>query len=155
MVSNCSEKDKEYPIKNNLGGIIFRLAATNENAQKCVFCVILMKCLKWPETYPKWIWDDLEHFEILRARWRADVRMRARFLTGNWSDGYWPWSCWIWMRKNFPLWRYDHVFKNTKWRLDDVMKTWWPWKGSCHVSWRWPLTVPKLNEIDETELELS
>ena len=130
MVPNCSEKEKEYPVKNSELGIIFRLAATNENAQKCVFCVIFMKCLKWPKTYSKWIWDDLEHFEILRARWRADVRMRARFLTGNWPDGYWPWSCWIWMRTNFPLWRYDHELKvpkkngawMTSWRLDDLEK---------------------------------
>ena len=45
--------------------------------------------------------------------------------------------------------------KNTKWRLDDVMKIWWPWKCYCYVSWQWPITVPKLKEIDWTDLELS
>ena len=45
--------------------------------------------------------------------------------------------------------------KNTKWRLDDVMKTWWPWKCYCHVLWQCPMTVPKLKEIDQTDLELS
>ena len=45
--------------------------------------------------------------------------------------------------------------KNTKWRLDDVMKTWWPWKCFCHVLWQWPMTVPKLNDFDWTDLELS
>ena len=30
-------------------------------------------CLKWPKTYAKKIWDDFEHYKILRAHWRADV----------------------------------------------------------------------------------
>ena len=45
MVSNCSENYEEYPVKSFCGGIIFRSAVTNENAQKCVFCAIFYECL--------------------------------------------------------------------------------------------------------------
>ena len=45
MVANCSENYEEYPVKSFCGGIIFRSAVTNENAQKCVFCAIFYECL--------------------------------------------------------------------------------------------------------------
>ena len=40
-----------------------------------------VKCSKWPEKYAKNVWDDLEHFKFLRARKRADERVRAELLT--------------------------------------------------------------------------
>ena len=40
-----------------------------------------IKCSIWPETYAKKIWDDLEHFKFLRARKRADERVRAHLRT--------------------------------------------------------------------------
>ena len=47
------------------------------------------------------------------------------------------------------IWSWVESTKNnTKWRLDDVMKTWWPWKCSSNVLWQWPMTVPKLNDFD-------
>ena len=98
---------------------------TRENARACACARFFIKCLEWAKTYAKWFWDDFEHFKILRAHWRADVRARARFLTWNWPDWYWPWSWKIWMRNDLPLWRYDHklIFRKffTKWRLDDVI----------------------------------
>ena len=39
-----------------------------ENARACACARFLAKCLKWPKTYAKWIWDDFEHFYFLRAR---------------------------------------------------------------------------------------
>ena len=45
LVSNCSEKYEEYSVKSFCGGIIFHSAVTNENVQKCVFCVIFYEML--------------------------------------------------------------------------------------------------------------
>ena len=127
MVSNCSEKDKEYPVKNTGSGIIFRLAATNENAQKCVFCAIFMKCLKWPETYPKWIWGDLEHFDIC-ARTYAYARVYWPEIDRTDIDldhGKYEWE----MTFSYEVMIIRVFFFKTKWRLDDVTITPWPWKG--------------------------
>ena len=46
LVSNCSENYEEYPVKSFCWAIIFRSAVTNENVQKCVFCVIFYEMLK-------------------------------------------------------------------------------------------------------------
>ena len=46
MVSNFPEKYEEYSVKSFCGEIIFRSAVTNENVQKCVFCVIFYEMLK-------------------------------------------------------------------------------------------------------------
>ena len=80
MVSNCSDKYEEYPVKTNWRVIILRSAVTDENARKCAFARFFIKCLLWHETYAKWIWDDLEQFQNLRAHWRADIRACARFF---------------------------------------------------------------------------
>ena len=40
-----------------------------------------IKCSIGPETYAKKNWDDLEHFNFLRARKRADERARAHLRT--------------------------------------------------------------------------
>ena len=48
MVSNCSEKVKVYPVKSSGWGIIFRLAATNENAQKMRVLRDFYEMLKMP-----------------------------------------------------------------------------------------------------------
>ena len=45
MVSNFPEKYEEYSVKSFCGEIIFRSAVTNENVQKCVFCVIFYEML--------------------------------------------------------------------------------------------------------------
>ena len=38
-------------------------------------CAFFAKCLKWPETYVKLIWNEFEHFKILmRAYVRVEVR---------------------------------------------------------------------------------
>ena len=52
-------------------------------------------------------------------------------------------------------WRYDWKCDFTKWRLNDVTMTWSPWKCFCHVLWQWLMPVPKLKEIDITNLTLS
>ena len=97
-------------------------------------CAFFAKCLKWPETYAKW---------RTHARAFFDLKLTGRILTLimiNMNE-----KClsvmkiWSWVKS---------TKKNTKWRLDDVMKIWWPWKCYCHVSWQWPITVSKLNEID-------
>ena len=80
MVSNCSDKYEEYPVKTTWQVIILRSAVTDENARKCAFARFFIKCLLWHETYAKWIWDDLEQFKNLRAHWRADIRACARFF---------------------------------------------------------------------------
>ena len=118
----------------------------NAIARTCVRA-FFAKCLKWPKTYAKWIWDDLEHFYFLRGRTHArtffDLKLTGRILTLimiNMNEkclSVMKISSWVKSTK-----------KNTKWRLDDVMKIWWPWKCYCHVSWQWTMTVPKLNEID-------
>ena len=45
MVSNFPEKYEEYSVKSFCGEIIYRSAVTNENVQKCVFCVIFYEML--------------------------------------------------------------------------------------------------------------
>ena len=69
--------------KKNWRFYVAKCHYARKRARMCV-CEFFAKCLKWPQTYAKKIWHDFEHFYFLRARWRADVRMRARFLTWNW-----------------------------------------------------------------------
>ena len=105
---------------------------TRENARASVCARFFIKCLKCPETYANKIWDDFEHFEILRAHWRAGrSRMRAFFdltLTGRiltlimvnmnekWLFGYED-MIMSWFSENF-----------TKWRLDDIIRQGQGWK---------------------------
>ena len=129
MVSNCSEKVKEYPVKSSGWGIIFRLAATNEKTQKnACFCAIFMKCLKCPETCANKIWDKLEHFKILMRAY-ARVEVRAQNLLTFFVD-LWPEVdvYQIWLIFDDSLSRCDNDLIFTKWRLDDVTMTPWPWK---------------------------
>ena len=79
-------------MKEKKGNSMLCKSFTRENARACACARFFIKCLEWPKTYAKWFWDDFEHFKILRAHWRADVRARARYLTFYWLDGYWPWS---------------------------------------------------------------
>ena len=99
-----------------------------------------MKCLKWPKTYVKKNWDDFEHFDILRAHWRADVRARARFfLTWNWPDRYWPRSWQIIYEWEMPFGYEDMIMiwfseNFTKLRLGDVISQGQGWKLYCVLS---------------------
>ena len=124
-------------------------AKTRAHARVRVF--LCAKCLKWPETYAKWIWDDLKHFFFFA---------RANARTYECSRVFWPETDRTDIDPNHDKYKWEMPFryedmimskkyqkKNTKWRLDDVMKTSWPWKCPCHVLWQWPMTVPKLNEI--------
>ena len=50
---------------------------TRENARACACARFFAKCLKWPETYAKLIWNEFENFKILmRAYVRVEVRAR-------------------------------------------------------------------------------
>ena len=123
-----------------------------KRARICVCALFFAKCLKWPETYAKLILRRFGAFlffarALTRGRTHAraffDLKLTGRILTLimiNMNEKCFSvMKIWSWVKS---------TKKNTKWRLDDVMKIWWPWKGYCHVSWQWPMTVPKLNEID-------
>ena len=70
-------------IKEKNGESMLCNTFTRENARACVCARFFIKCLEWPKTYAKWFWDDFEHFKILRAHSRADIRARAHYLSWN------------------------------------------------------------------------
>ena len=95
-------------------------------------CAFFAKCLKWPETYAKWIWDDFEHFDFfLRALTRgrtharafSDLKIDRTDIDLNHDKYEWEMP----FRYEDMIMSKKYQKKNTKWRLDDVMKTSWPW----------------------------
>ena len=90
-----------------------------------------MKCLKWPETYPKWIWGDLEHFEICA---RTDARTYA-YACVFWpaidrtdidlDHGKYEWEM-AFSYEVMIIWDFPKKTQNgawmTSWRLDDLEK---------------------------------
>ena len=126
-----------------------------QNAREGAYARNFLKCSKWPQTCAKQIWGDFEQFKFLRAHWRADVRVRARSHVRNWPFCYCSWPCSLWTRNDLSLRRYDNVQFFTKWRLDDVTMTCWPWKVSRHFFVQVLITVRSLKKIDPAEFEFS
>ena len=125
-----------------------------KRAKKRAACAcerFFIKCLKWPKTYAKWFWDDFEHFQILRAHRRADVRVRARFFHEidrtdiDLNHDKYEWE--------MPF-RYEDMIMNwfpenfTKWRLDDVISEGQCWKHYCALYICLYICVPNLKVFD-------
>ena len=123
------EKMCQIRWQRKFGDSTLQNASTRENARACACARFFAKCLKWPETYAKLIWNEFEHFKILmRAYVRVEVRARIllTFLVDLWPevDVYR-----IWFIFYYSLSRYDNDLIFTKWRLDDVTMTPWTWKS--------------------------
>ena len=145
--------------QRKFGDFMLQNTITRENARACAcarfFCKMLKMAWNVCKKNLRRFWAFLNFArELTRGRTHAraffDLKLTGRILTLimiNMNEKCLPvMKIWSWVKS---------TKKNTKWRLDDVMKIWWPWKCYCHVSWQWPMTVPKLNEIDWTDLELS
>ena len=138
--------------QKKIGDFILPNARTRENTRPCV-CAFFCKMLKMAWNVCK---VNLRRFGafLFFARALTRGRTHARVFSDLKLTGWTLTLIMINTEWETPF-RYEDMImslkvpkKNTKWRLDDVMKTWWPWKCYSNVSWQWPMTVSKLNEID-------
>ena len=122
-VSKCLKKCAKYDDRKNLAILCWKMQLRAKTRAHVRARDFFAKCLKWPETYAKLIWNEFEHFKILmRAYVRVEVRARnlLTFLVDLWPevDVYQ-----IWLIFDDSLSRYDNDLIFTKWRLDDVTMT--------------------------------
>ena len=132
MVSKCLEKCAKYDDRENLAILCWKIPVrAKTRAHAPCAAVFLRNAYKWSETYAKFIWDDLEHFYFLRARWRADVRMRARYfdlkligVDNDLNHNKYEWEMPfryedMIMSKKYPKKTQNGAWM-TSWRLDDL-----------------------------------
>ena len=109
MVSNSSKKYEKYHERKKNGDSMFCNVVTRENARACSYARFFIKCLKWPKTYAKKIWDDFEHLKILRVHCRTRTNACARVFWHeiDWTDIDLDHDKYEW-EMTYRLWKYDH-----------------------------------------------
>ena len=118
-----NKKFADFMLQNNI---------TRENARACACASFFAKCLKMASNVCKKnltrFWAFLFFARALtrgrtHARAFSDLKLTGRILTlimiNMNRKCLSVMKIWSWVKS---------TKKNTKWRLDDVMKTWWPWK---------------------------
>ena len=145
-------KEKKMAI---LWCVIILRAKTRAHARVRDFFI---KCLKWPETYAKWIWDDFEHFKICA---RTDARTYAH------ARVFWPeierkdidldhdkfeWEMAFGYEDMIMSWFSDNF---TKWPLDDVISQGQSWKLFCALLYWLYICVPNFKTFDWEIFKLS